>query len=119
MPPPPHVVAAFGGSGKPSPLPGGRGSSWRCGDVVLKPAASPEDVLAWQATQLPAMALRLARPLRSTIDAYASRTDTARASNSPGSYGGSTFILRGNRRTSSSASLPRFSNRNRSTSCGT
>lgn len=37
------VVRAFGGRGPAVPLPGGQGTSWRAGDVVLKPVASAED----------------------------------------------------------------------------
>lgn len=42
-PPPAHVVRAFGGSGLPLRLEGGQGTSWRCGDVVLKPADAAGD----------------------------------------------------------------------------
>jgi uncharacterized protein (TIGR02569 family) len=69
MQPPHHVVAAFGGAGEPSRLPGGRRSTWRCGEVVLKPSSAAEDELAWQATQLPEVALRLARPVRGSTGA--------------------------------------------------
>jgi uncharacterized protein (TIGR02569 family) len=36
-PPPPAVLAAFGASSTPVHLAGGRGSSWRSGELVLKP----------------------------------------------------------------------------------
>ena len=35
--PSPRVLAAFGARGEPEPLAGGEGTSWRVGDVVLKP----------------------------------------------------------------------------------
>jgi uncharacterized protein (TIGR02569 family) len=50
--PPPGVLAAFDLHGPLTPLPGGQGTTWRCGDVVLKPvgllaeAAWTADVLA-------------------------------------------------------------------------
>ena len=34
-PPPAPVVAAFGGSGTPAPMPGGRGLAWQANDIVL------------------------------------------------------------------------------------
>ncbi len=42
------VLAAFGAAGTPLRLGGGRGSSWRVGDLVLKPADLGEDELRWQ-----------------------------------------------------------------------
>jgi hypothetical protein len=43
------VLAAFGVAGcVPAPLDGGQGTSWRAGDLVLKPAAADLDELAWQ-----------------------------------------------------------------------
>jgi hypothetical protein len=46
--PPPRVVRAFGGDGVPQRLEGGQGTSWRCGDVVLKPADAAGDATrAW------------------------------------------------------------------------
>lgn len=45
--PPQHVVDRFGASGTPESLAGGEGTSWRAGDVVLKPlqaSASVEEV---------------------------------------------------------------------------
>lgn len=47
--PPAPVVEAFGGSASSLvPLPGGRGSSWRAGDVVLK-RADDDRFVAWSA----------------------------------------------------------------------
>ncbi len=70
MAPPLHVVAAFGGRGDPVALPGGRGTSWRAGDIVLKPADSDEDELSWLAMALPDARVRLARPLPAGTDRY-------------------------------------------------
>jgi hypothetical protein len=41
MRPGPEVLASFGASADPVPLPGGEGTAWRAGDVVLKPAGDP------------------------------------------------------------------------------
>ena len=38
-PPPPRVIAAFAPGAKPQLLPGGQGSAFRAGDVVLKPVS--------------------------------------------------------------------------------
>lgn len=46
--PAPEVVEAFGGTGAPVPIEGGRGDSWRVGDLVLKPAGAAADpMLRW------------------------------------------------------------------------
>ena len=64
--PPARVLAAFGLAGcVPAPLGGGQGTSWRAGDLVLKPAAGDPDELAWQIrtfSQLSRDGFRLARP---------------------------------------------------------
>jgi hypothetical protein len=44
----PVVLDAIAVSSLPVALDGGRGSSWRAGDVALKPLDMPEDELAWQ-----------------------------------------------------------------------
>ena len=57
MPPPVHVLAAFGAAADPEPLGGGQGHAWRCGELVLKPldwAMSPEE-LEWQGAVLDAV----------------------------------------------------------------
>ena len=57
MPPPAHVLAAFGVAAEPESLGGGQGSAWRSGAVVLKPldwAMSLEE-LEWQGTVLDAV----------------------------------------------------------------
>src|SRR6516162_2509681 len=43
MRPDPGVLASFGGHAEPVPLPGGEGTAWRAGEVVLKPAGDPAD----------------------------------------------------------------------------
>jgi len=69
VPPPAHVLAAFGASGDPELLGGGQGSAWRSGALVLKPldrAMSPEE-LEWQGTVLGALredGFRVPRPRR-------------------------------------------------------
>jgi hypothetical protein len=46
MRPGPEVLASFGASAYPVPLPGGQGTAWRSGEVVLKPAGDPR-VARW------------------------------------------------------------------------
>jgi uncharacterized protein (TIGR02569 family) len=41
------VLAAYGVTGTPVPLPGGQGTSWRCGDLVLKPVDGDPAGLQW------------------------------------------------------------------------
>ncbi len=48
MRPPADVLAAFGVSAEPEPLPGGRGTAWRCGELVLKPLDTSSEELEWQ-----------------------------------------------------------------------
>jgi hypothetical protein len=48
MRPGPEVLASFGASADPVSLPGGRGTAWRAGEVVLKPADDPR-VARWTA----------------------------------------------------------------------
>jgi uncharacterized protein (TIGR02569 family) len=50
--PPAAVLCAFDFAGTPVPLAGGQGSSWRVGNVVLKPADLSERELEWQAEVL-------------------------------------------------------------------
>jgi Phosphotransferase enzyme family len=48
MRPGPEVLASFGASADPVSLPGGEGTAWRAGEVVLKPAGDPR-VARWTA----------------------------------------------------------------------
>jgi uncharacterized protein (TIGR02569 family) len=71
---PTAVLEAFGVTGRPSPLAGGRGTTWRAGDVVLKPLdASPEE-LVWRSELLLTLVgrtdVRVSRPLRTTSGAF-------------------------------------------------
>jgi uncharacterized protein (TIGR02569 family) len=50
--PPRRALDAFGVTGRPIPLHGGRGTSWRVGDAVLKPLDMAPTMLAWQAALL-------------------------------------------------------------------
>jgi uncharacterized protein (TIGR02569 family) len=54
-PPPAHVTTAFGATGDPQRLSGGQGTSWRLGEIVLKPIDMAEDELEWQAELLPSL----------------------------------------------------------------
>ncbi|HEX7471693.1 MAG TPA: TIGR02569 family protein [Candidatus Limnocylindrales bacterium] len=68
-PPPQDVLAAFGVSGSPTALSGGQGLAWHADDVVLKPADTSEEALAWQARvliEVPPEMVRVGRPERST-----------------------------------------------------
>lgn len=47
MRPPTHVLEAFGAAGPALKLPGGRGTTWRVGDVVLKPLDVLPGELEW------------------------------------------------------------------------
>jgi hypothetical protein len=69
MRPGPVVLASFGASADPVSLLGGRGTAWRAGEVVLKPAGDPR-VARWTADLYHELAIRRApgfrvpRPLR-------------------------------------------------------
>jgi hypothetical protein len=69
MRPGPEVLASFGASADPVMLPGGQGTVWRAGEVVLKPAGDPR-VARWTADLYYDLAIRRApgfrvpRPLR-------------------------------------------------------
>src|ERR1700758_5531953 len=82
MRPAPDVLAAFGARADPVLLPGGQGTAWRAGEVVLKPAGDPR-VARWTADlyrdlnpqdPLDPLAARLA-PLASRVIARAARRD--------------------------------------------
>jgi uncharacterized protein (TIGR02569 family) len=64
-PPPETVLHAFGAPGPLVMLAGGRGNSWRAGDLVFKPLDMDEDGLAWQAqvlNSIPCRGFRVAPP---------------------------------------------------------
>lgn len=67
-PPAEHVRAAFGvAAAEPELLAGGQGTTWRCGDTVLKPTTNTAET-AWIAStfeHLQVEGVRLARPIRS------------------------------------------------------
>jgi uncharacterized protein (TIGR02569 family) len=67
VPPPAAVLAAFGATGEPRPLPGGEGRTWVVGDVVLKPCGLTAEA-AWIAEVLstlpPSPLFRVARPVQ-------------------------------------------------------
>jgi uncharacterized protein (TIGR02569 family) len=72
MQPPAHVLDAFGVA-DPTPLPGGRGRSWRAGRLVLKPLDWKPDELRYQAAVLAALDaenLRVAAPLPEIVDGW-------------------------------------------------
>ena len=71
-PPPPHVLAAFGVT-EATPLPGGRGRSWRAGQLVLKPLDRRPEQLAWEAELFAAIVedgFRIAHPLPAVVDGW-------------------------------------------------
>jgi uncharacterized protein (TIGR02569 family) len=65
--PPRAVLAAFGAQGDPIRLTGGKGGTWRVGEVVLKPSEGDEEV-RWRSDVLAALPesphFRIARPVR-------------------------------------------------------
>lgn len=68
-PPPEPVLRAFGAAAPPVLLPGGRGTSWRAGDLVLKPAPGEAlPTIEWLDRVVPSVSssarLRLALPVR-------------------------------------------------------
>ncbi len=69
IPPPEHVLRAFGAAPEPPELlEGGQQRSWRSGSIVLKPVDEPAEA-SWLANiveQLAVSDLRLARPVRSS-----------------------------------------------------
>ena len=69
VPPPDHVLRAFGAATDPPELlDGARRSGWRCGNIVVRPVEDPAQA-SWLATtfeQLQVTGVRLARPVRSS-----------------------------------------------------
>jgi hypothetical protein len=82
MRPGPEVLASFGASADPVSLPGGEGTAWRAGDVVLKPAGDPR-VARWTADLYRDLAIRrtpgfrVPRPLRTVAGTAAAGTAAA------------------------------------------
>jgi uncharacterized protein (TIGR02569 family) len=71
--PPDDVLRAFGGDGAPAPLAGGRGLAWRAGTIVVKPADTTEEALAWYSETLAHASgaePRVAMPRRSAQGAF-------------------------------------------------
>ncbi|MCW2814762.1 MAG: aminoglycoside phosphotransferase [Nocardioides sp.] len=58
MPPPPEVLDLFAVPDAPEPLPGGQGTSFRAGDLVLAPGRDPQ-VAAWLNPLLARLAVQL------------------------------------------------------------
>lgn len=86
MRPDPGVLAAFGEHADPVRLPGGEGTAWRAGQIVLKPAGDPR-VARWTAelyrdldrvTAGRDLGFRVPRPLRAAARDGATRDGTAR-----------------------------------------
>jgi len=86
MRPDPGVLAAFGAHADPVRLPGGEGTAWRAGPVVLKPAGDPR-VARWtaelyrdlsHATARRDPGFRVPRPLRAAARDGTARDGTAR-----------------------------------------
>ncbi|MGH3206052.1 MAG: TIGR02569 family protein [Streptosporangiaceae bacterium] len=71
--PPGTVLEAFGVTETPAPLPGGKGGTWRAGQLVVKPVEFLDETL-WRAgvlDQLPDSAeFRVARPARTLTGAW-------------------------------------------------
>lgn len=71
--PPAHVLAAFGLSGVPEPLPGGTGRAVRVGGAVLKPVEDREEA-EWCAEVLeglpPSVSFRVPRPIKAGSGTY-------------------------------------------------
>ncbi|OJF13406.1 TIGR02569 family protein [Couchioplanes caeruleus] len=65
--PPAEVLRAFGATADPVRLAGGKGGTWRAGDVVLKPAEG-DDAVRWRSEILATLpespCFRIARPIR-------------------------------------------------------
>lgn len=65
--PPADVIAPFGAAGRISALGGGQGTSWRVGDLVLRPVDLILEELEWQADLFASVrcdGCRLPRPRR-------------------------------------------------------
>ena len=71
--PPAAVLGAFGAAGRAVPLPGGQGRTWAAGNVVLKPAGLPAEVV-WIAEVLaslpPSRRFRVPQPVPASGGAW-------------------------------------------------
>jgi len=73
--PPISVVQSFGGAGTPVPIAGGRGNSWRVGELVLRPFDPDEPPLDWQEGVLAPIKspdFRVSLPVRTTAGGFES-----------------------------------------------
>jgi len=69
--PSPVVLAAFGASSVATPLPGGQGTSFRAGSLVLKPVEFPyEEQSALLFERLEGSGFRVPRPVRASDDRF-------------------------------------------------
>ncbi|MBB1152685.1 MULTISPECIES: TIGR02569 family protein [Amycolatopsis] len=87
--PPADVLAAFGCAGVPVRLEGGKGETWRAGDIVLKPVEfAPET--RWRAEALAEVAesaeFRIARPLRTLDGEWIAGNGASAVRNSSGGH---------------------------------
>jgi uncharacterized protein (TIGR02569 family) len=84
MRPGPEVLASFGASADPVSLPGGEGTAWRAGEVVLKPAGDPR-VARWTADLYRDLAIcrapgfRVPRPIRTAAGDWVAQDPLAGA----------------------------------------
>src|SRR5215831_17929397 len=78
MRPGPEVLAAFGASANPVRLAGGEGTTWRAGEMVLKPAGAPQ-AARWTAevyhtlSGRPSQDFRVPAPVRSATGDWVAR----------------------------------------------
>jgi uncharacterized protein (TIGR02569 family) len=106
MRPPPHVLDAFGVT-DPTPLPGGRGRSWRAGTLVLKPLDWKPEELRYQSAVLGAVAprdLRVAAPLPQIVGGWTA-TPFVEGAHEPGRW--LDIIAAGERLHAALAGVPR------------
>jgi len=77
--PPPDTLKAFGCQPPATPVPGGQGSTWRSGEIILKPMFDPEGAI-WEAEtleRLPKIGYRIATPIRTQTGEWVSQGWTA------------------------------------------
>jgi uncharacterized protein (TIGR02569 family) len=71
--PPASVLEAFGLEDEPVLLPGGQGTAWRVGPLVLKPLDRTAEQIAWEAELLSSITqdgFRVARPQPAIVDGW-------------------------------------------------